>query len=875
MDPRIAPPFYEIEDDRFQCVCRDVLERQSENGIATCNIYGERGQTQYGVDLVAPLSGGNENDVAQCKKYKKINPSDIVKASTDFLKHLDYWKEFNVRRFILMVACTMDSRQQQDELQRQRARFAEHGIEYQWWDGRGLRQRLAPHPDIVRLYFPTPTEYWVEAICGRQPESLPTLTGPSSSAVTMNLIASQLEIISAQFSADVSEEIEKIRDLHREGRIEEAHNLISELHAGPKWAVLDVKVKARLLRVRVGIELAHSGDIDKARLHLDQAREFDPLADDTVARALLRYYESDEDATKALEEVSECLNTDVINLKLALMIESGAAKEALELIEALPTLGLAAEAGTHHLHALALLGVRNLTHARTAINLAKSLKPDWEAIKTVDAVIGYFENISPVAHPVHYLVWPEAVDWSYLKRDDKSVSNLREAGAHFERLAQKPSIKQEHRTQFEVWRLACLANDPERQPQAIEYCRQLLTDNPANHRAVVWAANRNLGLDLALSKAALEKYVAATLIRSDDRVEAVIVLAGLYLRDGNYTEARRLLRRKEKQLKAAGAGDLVLLWKGQLFAATGETKKALHLAQGLKNPNVKNKIKSVALREQLERTGKWKPLGRYLEKLYAKGKRGEDLFQLCELKAARKSWDFVADLADELVAVVDTADALRLAAISTFNAGLPARCLELLDGNQRLFPNETLSNELLLLQVACKRQVGALAAALSDAEELVTREPTARNVIALMDVQLQKADLKGLAITARRMLARKDFKAREILRAAKLVLLEDRELAVNLWREVKDDALTESEVVGEAVELGYALGLDQELGPLHSRLSEFAKRERTTIKSLTISQAVEYQTQKARKLTEIFRDYTRGKIMLPMFTGETRVPLVE
>src|SRR5919206_1796011 len=112
MDSSQAPPFHQIDPYKFQFVCRDLLERQKDDQIALCAIYGVQGQTQYGIDLIAPLRGPYGNDVAQCKRYADFKPGDIVKASDEFLQHLEYWKEFNVRRFILIVACPMNRVQQ-------------------------------------------------------------------------------------------------------------------------------------------------------------------------------------------------------------------------------------------------------------------------------------------------------------------------------------------------------------------------------------------------------------------------------------------------------------------------------------------------------------------------------------------------------------------------------------------------------------------------------------------------------------------------------------------------------------------------------------------------------------------------------------------
>jgi hypothetical protein len=235
----------------------------------------------------------------------------------------------------------------------------------------------------------------------------------------------------------------------------------------------------------------------------------------------------------------------------------------------------------------------------------------------------------------------------------------------------------------------------------------------------------------------------------------------------------------------------------------------------------------------------------------------------------------VADRADVLIASVATPDAVRIAAIATSNAGYPARCLELLECSKPLFPEGSLTNELLLLRINCQRRVGAFAKALSDAEELVAREDNPRNIIALIDVQLQKADLKGLAITARRILHRQDFRARDILRAAKLVFFEDTELAAKLWRQAVEGVLMDPSLVGEAMGLGYALGLDKEIAPLQSVMHEMADRGEGHFKSFSLTEVIKKRDHRVHQLNDIFRDYTQGKLMLHMFAAEAGATLVD
>ena len=60
---------------------------------------------------------------------------------------------------------------------------------------------------------------------------------------------------------------------------------------------------------------------------------------------------------------------------------------------------------------------------------------------------------------------------------------------------------------FEMWCLACLANDPDQQTEAQEFCRCLLEQDPINHRVVIWALARNYAVDLRESEQALEEIV--------------------------------------------------------------------------------------------------------------------------------------------------------------------------------------------------------------------------------------------------------------------------------------------------------------------------------------------------------------------------------
>ena len=65
MNPSLSPPFHELDEYTYQNLCRNVFEKQ--RGIATCDVYGTRGQKQRGIDLLARRSDGESIEVGQCK----------------------------------------------------------------------------------------------------------------------------------------------------------------------------------------------------------------------------------------------------------------------------------------------------------------------------------------------------------------------------------------------------------------------------------------------------------------------------------------------------------------------------------------------------------------------------------------------------------------------------------------------------------------------------------------------------------------------------------------------------------------------------------------------------------------------------------------
>jgi hypothetical protein len=161
MNPGISStspfPLYEIEEYPFQEMCRDLFD--AEPDIAVCSLYGVRGQFQAGIDLIAYRKNGTGIEVGQCKCCRAFRPNEIKKASEEFFKHWDHWSEEKVKRFILFVACDLSTTQQQNQIRKERKRFADSGIEYEAWGAKEIRNKLNPHSAIIFRYLKNPGNY--------------------------------------------------------------------------------------------------------------------------------------------------------------------------------------------------------------------------------------------------------------------------------------------------------------------------------------------------------------------------------------------------------------------------------------------------------------------------------------------------------------------------------------------------------------------------------------------------------------------------------------------------------------------------------------------------------------------------------------------
>lgn len=417
--------------------------------------------------------------------------------------------------------------------------------------------------------------------------------------------------------------------------------------------------------------------------------------------------------------------------------------------------------------------------------------------------------------------------------------------------------------------MACLTNDPERQVEAADYCRAILKTNRTHYRAIAWAL-ANFDIDLKISKKALNKLIR----RHMAEIPHILALVGCYLSSRKAKKALKLLDDTKSMFKEQKADMLWKFWYAQALVIDDNAEAALMTIDSCGAMDGLRQVRTIALHALAKKSGDWRQLAEHLEKNYEETGDPHFLLEICQLMAQQHNWRYVADHAKRLVEEVGTGEAIRLAAIASYNDKRFDFCLRLLDDHRDFFSQNKLPYELRRLRASAQQALGMLPEAISERETLVREEPTTENLLALASLYFEKGDFKGLAIISRQLADKADLSAEHSLQIARLIYWEDLELATSLWKKAISQGLSDS-LVGEAVALGYQLGLDNELGPLIKRMTELGAKGRGGIQMGTIEDLKSLLTRQREHGMKLDEFYRNASVPIHLISEQANLPLVD
>lgn len=794
-----TPELHCLPGLKFQALCRDLLESGGDSWVYSCREYGINGQRQHGADLLVDRKGGGI-DVFQCKAQKTFPPAQIKLASNEFLKHIALWKSRDIRRFIVLVGTEVSTTQQLNEIARQRDDFRDqHGIEYELWPSTTIVNKLRMCPGVVSQHL---DPSWVQIICG------PNHDSPLKAEV--DTWATRYSQLACELGEARDESLSAIREYWRQGRRQEARRRLAATKSETaKWSDLPPAIRASYLRFESAIELdSVNGDILVAERLLNEAQDLSPAPDDARLRAAILW---------RLGDVSEALfvldlaDTDRLrNFKAFLLLTLQRHDEAKSLLD----LVVEENAETFQLRSLCSLAEGRLGEARLSIQKAIEKSPLWTNVQATSAILDFLSTTVLSTPPRFLPPWPEPVHFTYVLHDDEARQRRNHALASFENILTSTELDEDERQCMEVWKVACLALDPDKRLRFESEVSRILLACPTQHRVLAWAIIMGLKTLCEVPSEMIRQLVAD----GKASLEQILVLTQFYTVNNNSKKAERLLRKTKALFESAHSLGVWSSWMAQILARLGRDKQALALLDSSPlSTDEARLVKSRLLLSSPDRNDR--EAQRYLLDSYNLTSDRRFLLDYVELSASAGEWTVAVEHCDELFRLIPTVEVLRITTYCAYRAGSYSLCLKLLDHGSRFYSTSPMPSEMRRLRAHCQLELGLVPAGLREAERLAEEEPTLEHLTALSGAYLTVGDLRRLSFVAKRILSLGNAPTVMLLRLAGQIRWENRPLAVDLWLKANELGFSEADVV-PALQMASELGLDDKIGDLMERLHE-------------------------------------------------------
>lgn len=858
-------PFFEMSDDKFEDLCRDLFEKGNKV-VHARKLFG-KGYKQYGGDILVQVDDATSY-VVQCKHYPKtdFSRSDIEKAVKVFTDHWEsHWKKHKVKKFYLAVSRPITTDDQHSTIREQIEKLlSDFSISFVYWEQDDLKRELEPYRDIVRNYF---REYWWEIIC--PPENNAAGKGFVSGSVAERLQNRNFEQMAGLLSEKIRNEIEPIRHLARCGKRKEAVAKFFELKQ-KSFDYLDAKTRAELLSLEIRLRFPNEVNFEEAHQLIEEIRQENTDFQTLYLEALLTSQENGYDS--ALEKLSVCPDISTFNLKLSFLINTEKYEEVCRLYES-ENENLNFDTETKRLYALALITLGKTQEAEDTINEAFQEQPEWEGVRLAKAIIFYYSSQTSQILMENALAFPQPQPWNLIKTDEISQQKRSEAAQIFKDVLSSERTEKEEIQIFQCWYLACLADDAERRLEALDFARNVLEDQPTNSFILIWALGRNIPVDFARSKSALEeKLNQSNAAKKEVAINEAIILLPLYLIEGEFVKAKRHLEHIKPWLDKLGEKDLFAYWECQISLAKGETQKIeKRLSQKIKNIELRQSIQISALLAAYQinpnRRNRRK-LGKRLTKICRKSQDPQYLWLYCQFCHTQKNWREVIKFGTSLLNKIPTGESLRIVCDAYFHSRQPEKCLELIDNHRHFFPNSELPNDLSRFEAHCWLSAGKPTKASEIARKVFDREKSAVNLLTLVETHQHAGDWFSIKEAVEQMPSLDELSPMHQLQISQMIALIDQPLAVEIWRQVKERAEEAREVVDATFFFGNRLGLDDETGDLMKLMMEDAKSGAKNHRLLDISEWHEMMKQRREHLREVEQLYLEGKIPIHLHSEE-------
>jgi energy-coupling factor transporter ATP-binding protein EcfA2 len=158
-------PLNDLIWENFERLCLRYV--RSRANVVRAQLYGVKGQAQYGIDLYVRLADPLRYEVYQCKKLAKFTADDIGRAADKFLR--GKWRDRS-KAFRIMTSHQIEDAKIAEAVEATAKRLEAQDIGFEVLGAAQISTWLKDQPRLVDDFFSRP---WVEAFCG--PEALQQL----------------------------------------------------------------------------------------------------------------------------------------------------------------------------------------------------------------------------------------------------------------------------------------------------------------------------------------------------------------------------------------------------------------------------------------------------------------------------------------------------------------------------------------------------------------------------------------------------------------------------------------------------------------------------------------------------------------------------
>lgn len=837
------PKFYLLQEYLFQDLCRDLYYHETD--INSSEHFGVRGQSQYGVDLLAKHNNIETVDLVQCKAYQVVETGGIKKACKKFFDEIKHWDEYKISKFVLVFGCSIDETRFHQEIKDLEKQFKAKSITFEVWSAAKLRMKLECRPIIVGRYC-SPRDYWLQEICGvdnKAPSAVVEQSSPSfqTNILVNNALLIQLESITKSLSDTKGKSFENQLDLWKQGKLNSTLEWLKEVKSNG-WEHLPNELKSKILRFEASVKLDLDQSIEEVEFLANEAKKIFTEADDSRLRALIQYHKDNLD--EAIKLMKDTTGVDNRNLLASFYLVKKDSKTAIDILLSLGESEINAESS--RLLALANLTLKEMEKAEYFIDKALEMAPDWRGIKFAHGCIQYYKAVSPTVLPDRFSGWPESVEVIQLKTDINSQASLERACRIFTELASIEE-REERKSCYQMWSAACWINMGDFTGEGRRLLESLVHNIFTSFFAVAWVLSRNIAIDLS-------KLV---LVKDKEKVKDVsqiIVSAMVLMHTNSGQQAVNLLEAQKGIFVEKELEDIWKFWISQCYINTKKPEKALEICGDSISLNL-DIIRILAYKFiDNQQKNKVSLALRFARKAYKKYKTAFWLQELCSLLYGEKKWGELARHSENLFLEAQTVHALHLALVALFNCRQYPKCLSLLETSEKILKDGKLNPEILGIKVLSLRMLGRFPIAVKEAELLVREFPTRKNLLNIFQLYAEKGDAAKMIVAGRELLGCKDLKDNESLKLSLNIMPHDFELSKTFFKRINFRNIKDHEVP-PTLALSYKLGIEEN-EVLMQRMSKLAEKGAYGVKLVKtddIKAMMNASSERIKNLNDLYR----------------------